>query len=76
LACPAQSAFKHSSGKLCYRFFQLGGSIVLVNRAVKHKHIVVTVVIGKFTVERLYQLVGRIKLQVANTTFPIWWRGR
>jgi DNA polymerase V len=46
--------------------------ILVVNRAVKprHKHIVVAVVDGEFTVKRLYQLGGRIKLQAANPTFP------
>ena len=46
--------------------------ILVVNRAVKprHKHIVVAVVDGEFTVKRLYQLNGRIKLQAANPTFP------
>ena len=46
--------------------------ILVVNRAVtpRHKHIVVAVVDGDFTVKRLYQLNGRIKLQAANPTFP------
>ena len=46
--------------------------ILVVNRAVKprHKHIVVAVVDGEFTVKRLYQLGGRVKLQAANPTFP------
>ena len=46
--------------------------IMVVNRAIKprHKHIVVAVVDGEFTVKRLYQQGGRIKLQAANPTFP------
>ena len=46
--------------------------ILVVNRALKprHKHIVVAVVDGEFTVKRLYQLGGRVKLQAANPTFP------
>jgi DNA polymerase V len=46
--------------------------ILVVDRAIKarHKHIVVAVVDGEFTVKRLYMLVGRIKLQAANPTFP------
>ena len=46
--------------------------IMVVNRAVtpRHKHIVVAVVDGEFTVKRLYQLGGRVKLQAANPTFP------
>ena len=46
--------------------------ILVVNRAIapRHRHIVVAVVDGEFTVKRLYQLNGRIKLQAANPTFP------
>jgi len=46
--------------------------ILVVNRAIspRHRHIVVAVVDGEFTVKRLYQLGGRIKLQAANPTFP------
>ena len=46
--------------------------ILVVNRAIapRHRHIVVAVVDGDFTVKRLYQLGGRIKLQAANPTFP------
>ena len=46
--------------------------IMVVNRAVtpRHKHIVVAVVDGEFTVKRLYQFGGRVKLQAANPTFP------
>ena len=45
--------------------------ILVVNRAInpRHRHIVVAVVDGDFTVKRLYQLGGRIKLQAANPTF-------
>ena len=46
--------------------------LLVVNRALvpRHRHIVVAVVDGDFTVKRLYQLSGRIKLQAANPTFP------
>lgn len=45
--------------------------ILVVFRAVKprHNHIVVAVVDGDFTVKRLYQLAGRIKLKAENPTF-------
>ena len=45
--------------------------ILIVDRAVKprHNHIVVAVVDGDFTVKRLYQRAGRIKLKAANPTF-------
>ena len=48
------------------------GDVVLVDRAIKprHNHIVVAVVDGDFTVKRLYQRLGRIKLKAANPTFP------
>ena len=48
------------------------GDILVVNRAIspRHRHIVVAVVDGDFTVKRLYQLNGRIKLQAANPKFP------
>lgn len=46
--------------------------ILVVDRAVRprHGHIVVAVVDGEFTVKRLYQRAGRIKLRAANVTFP------
>ena len=45
--------------------------ILVVDRAIKHRHdhIVVAVVDGDFTVKRLYQRAGRIKLKAANPTF-------
>lgn len=48
------------------------GDIMVVDRALKprHGHIVVAVVDGDFTVKRLYQRAGRIKLRAANVTFP------
>jgi DNA polymerase V len=48
------------------------GDVILVDRAVKptHGHVVVAVVDGEFTVKRLYQRAGRIKLQAANPTYP------
>ena len=45
--------------------------IMVVDRAIKprHNHIVVAVVDGDFTVKRLYQRLGRVKLRAANPTF-------
>jgi DNA polymerase V len=45
--------------------------ILVVDRAVKprHGHIVVAVVDGDFTVKRLYQRAGQLKLKAANPTF-------
>jgi DNA polymerase V len=46
--------------------------ILVVNRAIspRNNHIVVAVVDNEFTVKRLYQRAGRIKLKAANPTFP------
>lgn len=48
------------------------GDIMVVDRAIKprHGHIVVAVVDGDFTVKKLYQRAGRVKLRAANVTFP------
>lgn len=48
------------------------GDIMVVDRAIKprHGHVVVAVVDGDFTVKRLYQRAGRVKLRAANVTFP------
>ncbi len=45
--------------------------ILVVDRAIKprHNHVVVAVVDGDFTVKRLYQRAGRVKLKAANPTF-------
>ena len=45
--------------------------ILVVDRAVKprHGHIVVAVVDGDFTVKRLHQRAGHVKLKAANPTF-------
>ena len=46
--------------------------ILVVDKAItpRHNHIVVAVVDGDFTVKRLYQRLGQIKLKAANPTFP------
>ena len=48
------------------------GDVLIVDRAVKakHGHIVVAEVDGEFTVKRLFNRLGRIKLQPANPTYP------
>ena len=45
--------------------------ILVVDRAIKprHGHIVVAVVDGDFTVKKLYQRAGQLKLKAANPTF-------
>ena len=46
--------------------------ILVVDKAItpRHNHIVVAIVDGDFTVKRLYQRLGQIKLKAANPTFP------
>lgn len=48
------------------------GDLLVVNRAITpvHRHIVVAQVDGDFTVKYLYKRSGRIKLPMANRTFP------
>jgi DNA polymerase V len=47
------------------------GDALVVDKAIKprHDHIVVAVVDGEFTVKRLYERAGRIRLRAANPTF-------
>jgi DNA polymerase V len=46
--------------------------ILVINKAIKPRNnmVVVAVVDGEFTVKKLYQRAGRIKLQAANPTYP------
>ncbi len=46
--------------------------IVVVDKAVRprHGHIVIAQLDGGFTVKKLYERLGRVKLQAANVTFP------
>lgn len=46
--------------------------ILVVDKAIKpqHGHIVIAIVDGEFTVKRLHQRAGRIKLKAANPTYP------
>lgn len=48
------------------------GDMLVVDRAIKplHGHIVVAVVDGDFTVKRLHQRAGQVRLKAANPTFP------
>jgi len=64
--------FLKASGQSMVEAGIFDGDIMVVDRAVKprHGHIVVAVVDGDFTVKRLYQRAGRIKLRAANVTFP------
>lgn len=50
----------------------LDGSVVLVDRAIKpaHGHIVIAVVDGDFTCERLHLRGGRMRLKPENPTYP------
>ena len=46
--------------------------LLVVDKAIKpqHGHIVVAIVDGEFTVKRLHQRAGQLKLKAANPTFP------
>jgi len=48
------------------------GDVVLVDRAIKpaHRHVVVAVVDGDFTVKRLWKRGSSIKLKAENPTYP------
>ena len=63
--------FLRASGQSMVDAGIFDNDILVVDRAVKprHNHIVVAVVDGDFTVKRLYQRAGRIKLKAANPTF-------
>ena len=63
--------FLRASGHSMVEAGIFDNDILIVDRAVKprHNHIVVAVVDGDFTVKRLYQRAGRIKLKAANPTF-------
>lgn len=63
--------FLRASGHSMVEAGIFDNDILVVDRAVKprHNHIVVAVVDGDFTVKRLYQRAGRIRLRAANPTF-------
>ena len=48
------------------------GDLIVVDRALHptHGHIVMAIVDGEFTVKKLHQRFGRIKLCAANPTYP------
>ena len=64
--------FLRASGHSMVEAGIFDNDILVVDRAIKprHNHIVVAVVDGDFTVKRLCQRLGRIKLKAANPTFP------
>ena len=64
--------FLRASGQSMIESGIFDNDILVVDRAIKprHNHIVVAVVDGDFTVKRLYQRAGRIKLKAANPTYP------
>ena len=64
--------FLRASGHSMVEAGIFDGDLMVVDRAIKprHGHIVVAVVDGDFTVKRLYQRAGRVKLRAANVTFP------
>jgi DNA polymerase V len=69
---PQATYFLRASGQSMIEAGIFDNDILVVDRAIKprHNHIVVAVVDGDFTVKRLYQRAGRIKLKAANPTYP------
>ena len=64
--------FLRASGQSMVELGIFDNDILVVDRAIKprHRHIVVAIVDGDFTVKQLYQWAGRIKLKAANPTYP------
>jgi DNA polymerase V len=64
--------FLRASGQSMVEAGIFDNDILVVDRAIKarHNHIVVAVVDGDFTVKRLYQRQGQMKLKAANPTYP------
>jgi DNA polymerase V len=64
--------FLRASGQSMVEAGIFDNDILVVDRAIKprHNHIVVAVVDGDFTVKKLYQRLGKVKLKAANPTFP------
>jgi DNA polymerase V len=64
--------FLRASGQSMVDAGIFDNDVLVVDRAIKprHNHIVVAVVDGDFTVKKLYQRQGKIKLKAANPTFP------
>ena len=68
---PQATYFLRASGHSMVEVGIFDRDILVVDRAIKprHNHIVVAIVDGDFTVKRMYQRAGRIKLKAANPTF-------
>ncbi|WP_295957179.1 translesion error-prone DNA polymerase V autoproteolytic subunit [Rhodoferax sp.] len=64
--------FLRASGQSMVGVGIFDGDILLVDRAIqpRHKHIVVAIVDGDFTVKTLQQQAGRTWLQAANPAYP------
>lgn len=69
---PQATYFLRASGHSMVEAGIFDNDIMVVDRAIKprHDHVVVAIVDGDFTVKRLYQRAGRIKLKAANPTYP------
>lgn len=68
---PQATYFLRASGHSMQEAGISDKDILVVDRAIKPRlnHVVVAVVDGDFTVKRLYQRAGRVKLKAANPTF-------
>jgi DNA polymerase V len=64
--------FLRASGQSMVGVGIFDNDILVVDRAIqpRHKHIVVAIVDGDFTVKTLHQQAGRIWLQAANPAYP------
>ena len=69
---PQATYFLRASGHSMIEAGIFDNDIMVVDRAIKprHNHIVLAIVDGDFTVKRLLQRAGRIKLKAENPTFP------
>jgi len=72
VAHPQATYFLRASGQSMVELGIFDNDILVVDRAIKprHRHIVVAIVDGDFTVKQLHQWAGRVKLKAANPTYP------
>ena len=69
---PQATFFARVSGESMRDEGIFDGDLIVVDRALRpaHGHIVMATVDGEFTIKKLFQRFGRIKLCAANPTFP------
>jgi DNA polymerase V len=69
---PAATFFAHVDGDSMIEANLHDGDLLVIDRAEtpRHKHIVVAVINGEFTVKRLYKRNGQVKLVPENKAYP------